>query len=540
MLVAIAIFAILLIAYLWYSSSQGESVSEMNETIEQDLHYENNSKKDESDAAELPNIQVKNSADVSGQTDDTIIDNKGLKPSIDSKHVIIPKDPDDELADANLTNAEDNGGSLVSDSDEDKDNENKGIWDTVTSWFSSSNTEKNNTGSKGVDSKVAKKITYPFTRNVKVVSGQLLNQILATQGYTNKEAYYIIQELDRQGYSPVSIHPGDQFTFIYNKPKPKDRVIPAVVKVRINYKKDVVLNYTQPADIEHISAEELKKLFVSKVVNYKKHTRVVKVEGIIKTSLDSEAIENGMSHGILYKFKNLYGWSIDFRRNIHPGDKFQVMYKQDVYRNDTTTRNSKILYANLNISHHDHPLYFFTYSRGMSDYFNSLGMSARHTLLRRPVLHAYISSKFSPRRYHPILHKWVHHTGIDYAVAKNTPIFAGGKGVIQFRGWIRGYGNVIIIRHNSVYTTYYAHMDHFQGGLRVGSHVRKGQVIGFVGMTGYATGYHVHYEIRKYGHPIDPLGPLSPAGENLRNRSLRKFKQDVVKIKALYQKAIKP
>lgn len=221
----------------------------------------------------------------------------------------------------------------------------------------------------------------------------------------------------------------------------------------------------------------------------------------------------------------IFAWKIDFSRDLQPGDAFRILYERMV-RPDGTARTSKVLAVQFSIGGAQHDAYLFTVD-GAEDYYDGEGESLRRAFLRAPLEFRRISSAYSTGRFHPILRRVRAHHGIDYAASSGTPIRAVGDGVIQKAGWGGGYGNVVEIRHQRGYASRYAHMRGFATGIRPGTRVRQGQVIGYVGTTGLSTGPHLHYEFHMAGRPVNPTsiryltGDPVPGGARGRFRAQR-------------------
>ena len=246
------------------------------------------------------------------------------------------------------------------------------------------------------------------------------------------------------------------------------------------------------------------------------------MEGTIRTSLYQAAEEAGVPLTVLADLIRAYSFDVDFQREIRTGDSFEVLY--EVYRdeNGNVVRYGAPLFAELNVSGVTLPIYSYTPASGFTDYFNDKGESVRKALLRTPVDGAKITSGFGMRD-HPLLGYSRMHKGVDFGAPAGTPILAAGDGTIEFLGVNSGYGNFIRIRHNSTYKSAYAHMSRFATGLGVGSRVRQGQVIGYVGSTGLATGPHLHYEVLVNNEQINPLDIKLPSGEVLAGAELDDF-----------------
>ncbi len=234
--------------------------------------------------------------------------------------------------------------------------------------------------------------------------------------------------------------------------------------------------------------------------------------GTISSSLFEAAAENDISENIIMELAAIFGWDIDFALDIRKGDKFSVVYNE-LYKDGVKMRNGIILAAEFINQGKRYQAVYYTDPKGESGYFSPDGKSMRKAFLRSPVKFSHISSRFTRKRFHPVLSRWRSHKGVDYAAARGTPIRASGDGKIIFRGVKGGYGNTIMIKHGAKYSTVYAHMSRFAKGLKVGTHIKQGQVIGYVGSTGLATGPHLHYEFRVNGVHRNPLTVKLPAAE---------------------------
>ncbi len=246
--------------------------------------------------------------------------------------------------------------------------------------------------------------------------------------------------------------------------------------------------------------------------------------GTITSSLFEAAAENGISENIIMELAAIFGWDIDFALDIRKGDKFSVVYNE-LYKDGVKIRNGSILAAEFINQGKRYQAVYYTDPKGESGYFSPDGKSMRKAFLRSPVKFSHISSRFTRKRFHPVLSRWRSHKGVDYAAARGTPIRASGDGKISFRGVKGGYGNTIMIKHGAKYTTVYAHMSRFARGMKNGKRIKQGQVIGYVGSTGLATGPHLHYEFRVNGVHRNPLTVKLPAAEPINKAYRPHFKK---------------
>ena len=266
-------------------------------------------------------------------------------------------------------------------------------------------------------------------------------------------------------------------------------------------------------------------------------TEVNSASGSINGTLSSAMTAQNVPSKIVSEFINIFAFSVDFRRDVRKGDKFEIIYENHITPDGEVVRSGNILYAALQLRKDKIALYRFKDKSGNVDYYNEKGLAMKKTLSRKPMSfqNARISSPFGKRR-HPILRDIRIHWGVDYAAPAGTLVYAGGDGVIQVAKYNGGYGNYIKIRHNSEYSTAYGHMKAFAKGIRPGVRVKQGQVIGYVGSTGRSTGPHLHYEVIRNGRRVNPTTIKAAAGENLKGSSLKEFKTVVAGIKDSYQK----
>jgi murein DD-endopeptidase MepM/ murein hydrolase activator NlpD len=242
-------------------------------------------------------------------------------------------------------------------------------------------------------------------------------------------------------------------------------------------------------------------------------------------SIYETAMRNKVPTPVIEDMIRIYSYDVDFQRKVQPGDSFDVFYAGEDEGSAITEKN-EVLFASLTVGGETKKYYRFqTPDDGVVDYYDESGKSAKKFLVRKPVNDAIMRSGFGGRR-HPILGYVKMHTGVDWATAYGTPIFASGNGVIEKSGWEGGYGKYIRIKHNNGYETAYGHMSAFAKGMEVGKRVRQGQVIGFVGSTGLSTGAHVHYEILVNGRFVDPMRIKLPRGRSLDGPLMAGFEKE--------------
>ncbi|MBT5665265.1 MAG: M23 family metallopeptidase [Rhodospirillaceae bacterium] len=244
--------------------------------------------------------------------------------------------------------------------------------------------------------------------------------------------------------------------------------------------------------------------------------------GVIKSSLYLAGQRAQVPPIILAKLTQIFSFDVDFQRDVQAGDRFTVMYERLSDEQGKQWGVGKILIAEMTLSGKAIRLYRHKTADGKTDYYNDKGQSARKSLTLTPIDGARISSGYG-RRKHPILGYNKMHRGVDFAASRGTPIYAGGRGVVEMAGRNGAYGRYIRIRHNATYKTAYAHMKGFAKGIRKGRRVKQGQVIGYVGTSGRSTGPHLHYEILKNKRQVNPRRLNLPSGRKLRKKELAQF-----------------
>ena len=278
------------------------------------------------------------------------------------------------------------------------------------------------------------------------------------------------------------------------------------------------------------------ELFEKKTIITDLNRRVVFKEGRITQSLYKTAIDLNIKPNIIIEFARVYGFQVDFQRDIRKNDKFQIMYEVFEDDNGKIFETGNILYADLKLSGTNNSLYYFD-KKGSEGHYDENGKSVKKALMKTPINGARLSSKFGMRK-HPIDGFNKMHRGTDFAAPMGTPIMASGDGIITRARWCGGGGNCIKIKHNSTYSTIYAHMKNFARGMKEGARVKQGQIIGFVGSTGKSTGPHLHYEVVKNGKKINSQTLKLPSGKSLKNQERHKFEIEKIKLDVLKSELI--
>lgn len=301
------------------------------------------------------------------------------------------------------------------------------------------------------------------------------------------------------------IHPGDKINVIADKNGQLQ-----------------ALNY----EIDSVRYLEINRISTGLTAEIHKHNiekRSAYAAGEIESSLFLASQKAGMSNNLTMELANVFGWDIDFALDIRKGDRFTVIY-EEIFRDGEKLKDGNIVAAEfINQGKIFRALRYINPTTGNIGYYSPEGLSLRKAFLRSPVRFSRISSGFSTRRYHPILHKFRSHKGVDYAAGRGTPIRASGDGKVIYKGKKGGYGKTIILKHGSRYTTLYAHMSNYNRKVRSGSRVKQGQVIGYIGSTGLASGPHLHYEFRINGVHRNPLRVKFPSTKPIPKRHRDNF-----------------
>ncbi len=263
--------------------------------------------------------------------------------------------------------------------------------------------------------------------------------------------------------------------------------------------------------------------FAAKMIDNPVETRSRTATATIDSSLFQAAEAADISDTVALKLANVFAWDIDFVLDIREGDRFTVAYEQ-IYQDGKYLRDGEVLAAEFVNSGKVYRAVRFAADTGAAGYYTPEGLPMRKAFLRAPVEFTRVSSVFNPHRMHPILNRIRGHMGTDYAAPTGTPVHAAGDGRISFAGRRGGYGNAVVLAHSNSVSTLYGHMSRFARHIRAGTHVRQGDVIGYVGMTGLATGPHLHYEYLVNGVHKNPQTVQLPGAEPLRADTLQKFR----------------
>ena len=311
-----------------------------------------------------------------------------------------------------------------------------------------------------------------------------------------------ISKLDEARKRFRRLKPGDQFEITHDQG-------------------DLVSMYSNLSLTSALKIERAESGFKAEIVERAIEKRKRLAYGTIESSLFESAADAGLSDRVIMNIAGIFAWDIDFVLDIRSGDNYYVQY-EEIWQDGEYVMDGEIIAAEFNNNGRTHRAIRFIDDEGHSDYFTPDGHSVRKAFIRAPVDFTRISSNFNPRRRHPILNTIRAHRGVDYAAPRGTPIKAAGDGKVIFRGVKGGYGNTIILQHGGNITTLYAHMSRFAGA-RIGSRVRQGQTIGYVGSTGLATANHLHYEYRLNGVHRNPRTVELPQANPIDRRYRERF-----------------
>ncbi len=354
-------------------------------------------------------------------------------------------------------------------------------------------------------------------KTITIKSGDNILSILTSIGLTTQEAYQINTILSKH-IDARSLKVGKKFELkaLINEDTNEFLLLEELV-----YEPTIGTRYV-------LSLNEDNDYVVDKEVD--EHITEIKtatgtIEGMLSTSMQKQGVPNSL----VAEYTKIFANTVDFRRDVQKGDKFEIIYENIISKKGNFIKSGKILYLSITLRKDKIALYRYHDSKGNIDYFDNKGFAySNKTLHRKPLAfqNARVSSPFGRRR-HPILKDIRIHWGIDYAAPRGTAVYAAGDGLVQVRKYNGAYGKYIKIKHNSEYSTAYAHLSGYAKGLNVGKRVKRGQIIGYVGSTGRSTGPHLHYEVIKAGRRVNPATIKASTGENLKGQIFSKFKNHI-------------
>tara|TARA_B100001146_G_scaffold81899_1_gene72724 strand:- start:188 stop:1489 length:1302 start_codon:yes stop_codon:yes gene_type:complete len=364
----------------------------------------------------------------------------------------------------------------------------------------------------------------PFTNiNYEIKSGESIQKILQKLKIKNNEIQLVINHFKKYG-NPNQLLVGNR--------------IDIVVKENLSKKDNSIVKFSIPitksTTIEIIRDEEDK--ITSKKIITKLYKRKILAENIIIKNLYSSAIKAKINPDTIIEFARIFGFEIDFQRDIRKNDYFKIVYDKFFDENGEFVKSGPIFYAHMSVNGREITLYKFGNDKNYG-YFDINGKSVEKALMKTPINGARLSSSFGMRK-HPILGFTKMHKGTDFAAKSGTPIMASGSGTIVLAKWCGGGGNCIKIKHNSTYSTIYAHMKSFARGIKKNKKVKQGQIIGYVGSTGMSTGPHLHYEVLINGKKVNSQKLKLPSGKVLKDNERKMFEIHRIKTDVLIAEMI--
>ena len=357
--------------------------------------------------------------------------------------------------------------------------------------------------------------------NHKISNGETFDKILNSYSITSYEISQVKKELDLD----------------YNLNNLKTNLDIKITIDESNNKKitSFILPISRTKKIQLTRSSET-DLFTKKIIITNLNKRIIFKEGKILQSLYKAAIDLKIQPNIIVEFAGIYGFQVDFQRDIRKNDKFQIMYEVFEDDNGKIFETGNVIFADLKLSGVNNSLYYFG-KKGSEGHYDKNGRSVKKALMKTPINGARLSSAFGMRK-HPIDGYNKMHKGTDFAAPMGTPIMASGSGIITRARWCGGGGNCVKIKHNSTYQTIYAHMKSFGRGIREGIRVKQGQIIGYVGSTGKSTGPHLHYEVVKNGKKINSQNLKLPSGKILKNKARKLFEVKKIELDVLKSELI--
>ncbi len=344
-----------------------------------------------------------------------------------------------------------------------------------------------------------------------VKKGQSLNSILTDAGASQQEIFEISKVL-KKFINLKTINTNQVFEILTHKDTGE------IIRLTINLD-----------NINSLHVFKKNKEFVANKIEKVLYKKTTLAEGMINSSMYQAAEKEKIDPEVIVNFAGIFGFEIDFQRDIRRGDIFQIVYDKYVDDDGELQKNGDIIYAYMKNNGREIALYRFVDQKGIPGYYRTNGKSIEKALMKTPINGARLSSTFGMRK-HPILGYNKMHRGTDFAALTGTPIMASGSGIIEQVGWNGAYGKYIRIKHNSKYKTAYAHLNGYARGIKKGAKVRQGQIIGYVGSTGRSTGPHLHYEVLVNGKRMNSQRLKLPSGRTLRGEDREKFEISRIKI----------
>ncbi len=376
------------------------------------------------------------------------------------------------------------------------------------------------------------------TRTLKVDNGDTIIGMLQEAGVSQRDATAVVEAI-RPLYSPRNIKSGQTFKATFGSVKdaaPPSANEPTPLPITASDEASVsdrLLSLSFSPDVERQITVRLSVPdgYLAENVNRPLEARYQHAGGVIESSLYLSATQAGIPAGVVVEMIRMFSYDVDFQRDVHEGDSFDVMFNRYFTEDGAPAKTGDVMAASMTLGGKKRMLYRFETADG-AEYFDAKGQSAKAMLMKTPVDGARISSTFGARR-HPILGYTRMHKGVDFAVPRGTPVMAAGNGTVAYAGTASGYGNLVIIRHGNGYSTAYGHLSRYGSGVRTGARVRQGQIVAYSGMTGLATGPHLHYEVRANDKQVNPATVKVASGRTLEGREMVGFVEERGRIETL-------
>lgn len=359
-------------------------------------------------------------------------------------------------------------------------------------------------------------------RTLTLGKGEDLSKMLTRAGFNKEQTGQLLGSLKGK-VNTGALKAGTKFDLSYTESSPY-HINTASLTFRHGPGQEARLNLNGTTATASFETHELKQ-------------RQAVAVGRINDSLYQDATDANVPPGLIKPFMDLFAWDIDYTRDIHPGDTFKITYEETVDDRGQRVKTGRILAASFTVGKRTQQAFWFVDENGRGDYYNEKGEGKRKLLLRTPLETYRISSHFNLKRKHPILGFTRAHKGTDFAAPTGTPVKASGDGTVTFVGWHGGHGKFVKIRHNGTFTTAYAHLSRYINGLKVGSKVRQGQTIAYVGSTGASTGPHLHYEVIRNGTHVNAMSTDLPTGTMMAGKHKSRFMGMVASIQTAWNKA---
>lgn len=349
--------------------------------------------------------------------------------------------------------------------------------------------------------------SFEYQKSITVSSGDTLSVLFAQAGLDNSLLHRILSN-NKEAKRFTQLKVGQTLSFEFDENKELSAIS------------------SQVSNLEsiHLEKQSDSDSFIFRNHVAQTQTREQYAKGTIEGALFAATKKADMPYGLALDMANIFGYDIDFAQDLRKGDTFEVLYEEKTLE-DKAVGTGHILTARFTNRGKVYTAVRYTDKNGNTSYYSADGSSLRKAFIRTPVDFARISSRFSNGRKHPILNKIRAHKGVDYAAPRGTPIKAAGDGRVTLAGRKGGYGNTVVIKHGQRYQTLYAHMNGFAKGIRSGSNVKQGQIIGYIGTTGLSTGPHLHYEFQVNGVHVDPLSQKLPISDPIHASEKQRFAQ---------------